>query len=439
MPYPPDRSERRNHDPKGRSSGSFRRCPLFASGLWEPRAIEARIDQGCQLADGAAFSEFDVEQCIETENPEKILVIGDSYAPEAFVALSEMIPEERFVVAGGAGCLPLYPVPSWQSRISGAGCAELNERRFQWAEREDVTAIVLTTNWSLWEADQIQSTLARLYELDKPVIILGVRPIYSQPVPFVLDSVVGSATADRLNDYLNQDFDAVRGQLEQVIASFPDNFLYVDTFRILCSPDCSAFTAENRLMYLDASHASLEGARSIGRQINQLYGDRVSEYVSSYSQVSSREAAGPINLAWGSIRDEQILVPENVSYHVELQGSEQVGVISAVPEEASSANETDGVAFRVPYLHEQNFSGQLIVVTVEARSSDDSAGIGIAYSTNEVGNSGWNRFELAPNWAEYSFTYFVPELIQGRGDFLGLRSYENSRVEIRRIEIRRNR
>jgi hypothetical protein len=45
-----------------------------------------------------------------------------------------------------------------------------------------------------------------------------------------------------------------------------------------------------------------------------------------------------------------------------------------------------------------------------------------AYSTAEVGNSGWKKFELTNELKEYSFNYQVPKIKKGGVDFIGFNS-----------------
>lgn len=80
------------------------------------------------------------------------------------------------------------------------------------------------------------------------------------------------------------------------------------------------------------------------------------------------------------------------------------------------------------------FSGRRIEITVQARAR--SGRLGVAYSTNELGNSGWRTFELLPEWEDYTFEYDVPPMNLGRGDFVGFRSYGDVPVEIGSVELK---
>lgn len=44
----------------------------------------------------------------------------------------------------------------------------------------------------------------------------------------------------------------------------------------------------------------------------------------------------------------------------------------------------------------------------------------MAYSTNDLGNSGWRGLTLTPEPAEHEFDYAVPPLVRGNGDYVGI-------------------
>ena len=67
-------------------------------------------------------------------------------------------------------------------------------------------------------------------------------------------------------------------------------------------------------------------------------------------------------------------------------------------------------------------SGKTVVVTVRARSVAPSGRMGVAYFTNEVGNSGPREFDVTSDYADYAFEYDVPAMVEGRRDVLRIGS-----------------
>lgn len=84
-----------------------------------------------------------------------------------------------------------------------------------------------------------------------------------------------------------------------------------------------------------------------------------------------------------------------------------------------SAGRTGGIAFRLPDAVEEEASGRTIRVHILAAPVEGtSADIEVAYSTNEVGNSGWREMTIGdgPGMLRYA----VSEIVEGKGDFVGI-------------------
>jgi hypothetical protein len=86
---------------------------------------------------------------------------------------------------------------------------------------------------------------------------------------------------------------------------------------------------------------------------------------------------------------------------------------------ASSRGQTEGVYWELPSDFEARASGHTVRVAVHARSSDSLIFSG-AYSTNDVGNSGWRNLQSTPEFETVTFDYDIATLRDGRGDFFGV-------------------
>lgn len=88
---------------------------------------------------------------------------------------------------------------------------------------------------------------------------------------------------------------------------------------------------------------------------------------------------------------------------------------------APSSGSTGGFTIRVPDAFERQASERTVRVRVLARSAEAApTRLAIAYSTNEVGNSGWNWRDVGADWGIYELVWKVPKMVTGRGDFIGL-------------------
>ena len=88
---------------------------------------------------------------------------------------------------------------------------------------------------------------------------------------------------------------------------------------------------------------------------------------------------------------------------------------------AESSGFTQGIHVALPADWETLGSGRRIQVRLTARSNGaDEEPFRLAYSTAEVGNSGWLGATAHPDGGSYDFVYQVPPMRDGRGDFLGV-------------------
>jgi hypothetical protein len=95
--------------------------------------------------------------------------------------------------------------------------------------------------------------------------------------------------------------------------------------------------------------------------------------------------------------------------------------LSGVKSDAPSAG-YPGIYVPTTASFELAASGKTVRVTVTARSASEtpSPGFSVAYSTSDVGNSGWRNFPLTDKLTPYSFIYDVPTMKSGNGDYIGI-------------------
>ncbi len=102
----------------------------------------------------------------------------------------------------------------------------------------------------------------------------------------------------------------------------------------------------------------------------------------------------------------------------------------------ASAGGKPGIWLQVSDSIEKAASGNVIIVDALVRMATAGGPIGLAYSTNEVGNSGWRTQEATTEFKTVSFTYQVPPMKNGGGDYIGiLPDPENVDQELHVAEI----
>lgn len=82
---------------------------------------------------------------------------------------------------------------------------------------------------------------------------------------------------------------------------------------------------------------------------------------------------------------------------------------------------TAGASIELTPEQEKAFANKKLTVKILARSGNGETVKGrAAYSTNETGNSNWRKFEVGPEYSVFSFTYDVPAMEKGLGDYIGI-------------------
>lgn len=117
-------------------------------------------------------------------------------------------------------------------------------------------------------------------------------------------------------------------------------------------------------------------------------------------------------------------------------------VLTVRPVDAFFPSAADaGPHFRLAPDIEVAFSAQPLLITLRARAAPENGApsVEMNYLAGPEGQSGWQRFELGPEFQDYSFTYKTPVASQDRGvDFLGIRPVvdgEASGIEIESLSF----
>lgn len=248
-------------------SGSYVQA---ARALWKDRSSLGNASMHCTVQWGESFESYNQKDCLLGPEPKKILILGDSTGSETYIMLSQIFDPKRLVVAGGSGCEPIFPEPGSTNRRRG--CQDINRARFDWIDRPDVTAIVLTSNWMWWNPAVIDSTLDRLAQTGKPVIVMGVRPRFSNEVPKLLDSAAWRVARQDLTPYLTFSIGERAAQVQESIGRQGAAFHYVPIEKYLCPSKCPALHDDGTLVYLDQIHLTAQAAVDLGKQIAQKEG-----------------------------------------------------------------------------------------------------------------------------------------------------------------------
>ena len=108
--------------------------------------------------------------------------------------------------------------------------------------------------------------------------------------------------------------------------------------------------------------------------------------------------------------------------------------LRTVTETKNSGGHTTGAFFTLDEATEAQAAGKTIRVQAEVTGTPGQS-LAIAYSTADVGNSGWKELQLSGERQWVGFEYAVPEMVDGNNDYLGLQPAINEEVILHSIRI----
>jgi len=234
----------------------------------ERRYIEGRVGEGCHMGHDKPFKTFNRERCVsESSHGPNLFLIADSYGAETIPFLKVFVEEPQLLSASAGGCLPIYPEPAVSSR--SRGCQELNVFRYELLrQRSDIIAVVLVTNWMHWSPSQMESTIRYITESGKRVFVIGARPAYSQSIPQLLSSPIGSEVFLDLSRYHRYDVAEVNRNLRDIVAEF-ESAHFIDLLPYFCPSNCPALFDGTSMHYVDGAHTSPDFARFLALKVRE--------------------------------------------------------------------------------------------------------------------------------------------------------------------------
>ena len=112
--------------------------------------------------------------------------------------------------------------------------------------------------------------------------------------------------------------------------------------------------------------------------------------------------------------------------------------IDPILDEPTSGNRTGAAFVELSEDMEKMFSGKKVRLSILARApslvGDAKTPVAMAYSTNEVGNSGWIDREVGADWTVINMNYKVDPLVKGQGDFIGVWP-KTAAVEVAAVKV----
>lgn len=368
---------------------------------------------------------------LSLEKP-NILILGDSHGPDGLTIMNIAFPEYNYLYSGKGGCPPLFSLEG--IIFADKNCTERNQRLFQAirGNAEKIDAIALSIRMSKKRNEKIAEFVEHMSLLNIPVILFGPGPHFKQDVSGLI--------------YENDSFFFGKEELPEL--QFLDHFsdtdylidllnqfdgIYIDKAAYFCPNQiCDVLTPAGNLVSYDAHHLTAQAAEEFAGSIKRDHADllrSINKKDSSKKATNEMKTEGIIIDA--SEKGYLFRIPKDYKVSQLKDGI----LISGIDTVNRAGGMTSGVSVNLGRFEnlasERNIE---ISVTGKAHNSNSSV-IAIAYSTNDVGNSGWHEYSFKNEFKTYSFAYNVPKIKNGGGDYVGI-SLRKGAFELKTIRVR---
>ncbi|MTV29478.1 acyltransferase family protein [Rhodoblastus acidophilus] len=129
-----------------------------------------------------SWSQFQPEACLAPK-PGATLVLGDSHAAHLWMGLSDVYPNQTFLLAAGPSCKPLVNDGAFALPV----CRSLMDYVFEdYLPKHPVSRVILQARWTDAEISRLPATLARLKSLGIETIVVGPVVEYDVALPRLL-------------------------------------------------------------------------------------------------------------------------------------------------------------------------------------------------------------------------------------------------------------
>ncbi len=221
----------------------------------------------CNLRQVRDLTAWDRDTCFAmSDDRPNWLILGDSYAADAYALLAYGVPEVNFVQATMRGCPP-FP-PDLLATNARRACVRFARFRLEeLAADERLAGVVLAANWKPGYLQPLAETAARLEARGVDVVVFGQRAVFRQEAPMVLTEDPERAHLDApadLDPGVAPLRDALRDRYEGRV---------LDMFALQCRDGvCPIVDAAGAPLYIDTGHFSHAAPAAFADAVRAAFG-----------------------------------------------------------------------------------------------------------------------------------------------------------------------
>ncbi|MDO8459338.1 MAG: acyltransferase family protein [Burkholderiaceae bacterium] len=254
-----------------RVSSELQRIPS-ESVMWNERNPAARVGS-CFLYERTR-SDLDENLCLKLD-PRKpnYLIVGDSFAADAYVYLSAAYPGVNFLQATAGNCYPLM------EQSADKLCATMLRVVFgKFIPTTKLDGVVLSAAWTGQDFDLLEKTIDVLRSQTPRVVLIGSGVRFpTSPSTLIFQSkfqstflsidVIERDVDSHIDPVWSHRNDIARHRFQTKVAA------YIDVQSIMCEDHCRLFTPQGQMIYIDFGHLTLAGSRYLAPRISARYGN----------------------------------------------------------------------------------------------------------------------------------------------------------------------
>jgi len=214
--------------------------------------------------------DFDPAECATPPPQENAyLIIGDSFAADAYLIFSEAYPDTYFGQLTVPGCkLRMLKQIVAASRRR---CRALYAQAYQLAMSEKFAGVILSSDWQAGHYYRIDELINMLSRPNFRVIVVGQRLRFKERVPNI---VARSLTISQANELAMRLIETGPEEVNRVIGErFADRAEFLDLYELQVNNLGRVVSDAGELMYLDDSHLSVAGARDMAWIVRNKFPD----------------------------------------------------------------------------------------------------------------------------------------------------------------------
>jgi hypothetical protein len=232
---------------------------------WQARAAAVRTGI-CNFSIGTfEAGDFDRAACSRPPGDRKsYLIIGDSFASDAYLVFEKAFPDIYFGQITIPGCQLQMPA-NFEGDDACKELFRLGLEELVFSQGYD--GVILASNWLNDHYQRIDDILEHLQGSGLQVILVGQHIRFAHGLPSIVTSSKSFDDAARKARELILDHQLrVNDELRR---RFAQRTTFVDFIALQCEPECAIFDEKKQIAYLDDSHLSMAGVTILANRLRK--------------------------------------------------------------------------------------------------------------------------------------------------------------------------